>query len=93
MPETELCISRSFIQYGPEADVNDSARLLSMCVFFFCLCRPTFRSYRPLDEDLKKSSLPAAEPEEVDQLVTKELGHAGEPAVVEEIASQPSIDK
>nr|CAG4649866.1 EOG090X0KZ2 [Scapholeberis mucronata] len=49
------------------------------------LPRPTFRSYRPLDEDLKKSSLPAAEPEEVDQLVTKELGNAGEPAVVEEI--------
>ncbi|KAI9554184.1 hypothetical protein GHT06_019456 [Daphnia sinensis] len=49
------------------------------------LPRPVFRSYRPLDEELKKSSVPLAEPEEVDQHITKELGRAGEPPVIEEI--------
>ncbi|KAK4008407.1 coiled-coil domain-containing protein 12 [Daphnia magna] len=49
------------------------------------LPRPVFRSYRPLDEELKKSSVPLAEPEEVDQNITKELGRAGEPPVLEEI--------
>lgn len=47
--------------------------------------RPVFRSYRPLDEELKKSSVPLAEPEEVDQHITKELGKAADPPVLEEI--------
>ncbi|XP_057375144.1 coiled-coil domain-containing protein 12-like [Daphnia carinata] len=49
------------------------------------LPRPVFRSYRPLDEELKKSSVPLAEPEEVDQHITKELGKAADPPVLEEI--------
>lgn len=47
--------------------------------------RPVFRSYRPLDEELKKSSVPLAEPEEVDQNITNELGKAADPPVLEEI--------
>lgn len=50
-----------------------------------------FRSYRPLDEELKKSSVPLAEPEEVDQNITKELGRAGEPPVLEEIVRTNQI--
>nr|CAH0107232.1 unnamed protein product [Daphnia galeata] len=49
------------------------------------LPRPIFRSYRPLDEDLKKSSVPPAVPEEVDHIITKELDNAADPAVLEEI--------
>jgi hypothetical protein len=64
----------------------------SYCLFFSFLfffqnipTRPVFRSYRPLDEELKKSSVPLAEPEEVDHIITKELDKAADPPVLEEI--------
>nr|CAG4642226.1 EOG090X0KZ2 [Eurycercus lamellatus] len=49
------------------------------------LPRPLFRSYKPLDDELKQSSLPAAEPESFDQQVTQELDKAADPPVLEEI--------
>nr|CAG4636697.1 EOG090X0KZ2 [Eubosmina coregoni] len=49
------------------------------------LPRPMFRSYKPVDEDLQKSTVPPAKPENVDHLIDQELGKAKEPPVVEEI--------
>jgi hypothetical protein len=53
-----------------------------------CFFRPTFRSYKPLDEELQKSSLPAAKPEDVERLVDQELVQAADPPVIEEIVTQ-----
>ena len=46
-----------------------------------------FRSYKPVDEDLQKSTVPPAKPENVDHLIDQELGKAKEPPVVEEIVN------
>lgn len=62
-------------------------RLMFLQIFtlFFSFLRPTFRSYKPLDEELQKSSLPAAKPEDVEHLVDQELVQAADPPVIEEI--------
>lgn len=44
-----------------------------------------FRSYKPLDEELQKSTLAKATPEVIDELVTDELGQAKQAPVLEEI--------
>ena len=61
---------------------------LQIFFFFFWFLRPTFRSYKPLDEELQKSSLPAAKPEDVEHLVDQELVQASDPPVIEEIVRQ-----
>ena len=62
--------------------------LVYLMINILYISRPVFRSYRPLDEELKKSSVPLAEPEEVDQHITNELGKAADPPVMEEIVRQ-----
>ncbi len=42
-------------------------------VFFEFIYRPVFRSYRPLDEDLKEGELKDASPGEVTEHVKEEL--------------------
>ena len=49
------------------------------------LKRPVFRSYKPLDEDLQKSTISPAVPEVIDEQVINDLGQAKESAVLEEI--------
>nr|CAG4642954.1 EOG090X0KZ2 [Evadne anonyx] len=49
------------------------------------LPKPMFRSYKPLDEELQKSTLAKATPEVIDELVTDELGQAKQAPVLEEI--------
>ena len=44
-----------------------------------------FRSYKPLDEELKKSTVAKATPEIIEDLVTEELGQASETPVLAEI--------
>nr|CAG4635218.1 EOG090X0KZ2 [Alona affinis] len=46
---------------------------------------PLFRSYKPADEELQKSSLPLAVPETVDRQISHDLDKAAEPPNVEEI--------
>jgi len=49
------------------------------------LPKPMFRSYKPLDEELKKSTVAKATPEIIEDLVTEELGQASETPVLAEI--------
>lgn len=46
-----------------------------------------FRSYKPLDKDLQKSTLPDAKPEKIDVQLTSELVKSKEAPVLDEIAS------
>ncbi len=47
--------------------------------------RPVFRSYRPLNEDLKESELPDAAPGEVTDHVREELEKEGEGVQIEKL--------
>nr|CAG4645290.1 EOG090X0KZ2 [Leptodora kindtii] len=49
------------------------------------LPKPQFRSYKPLDEDLQKSTVAAAQPEEMDVDIKTTLDKASDPVVIDEL--------
>ncbi len=50
--------------------------------------RPVFRSYKPLDDKLKESQLPAIKPSEVEEKVQDQLEAAKPVELVEEVVGK-----
>lgn len=62
-----------------------AGRLINELSHLRCMHRPQFRSYKPLDEDLQKSTVAAAQPEEMDVDIKTTLDKASDPVVIDEL--------
>ena len=62
-----------------------AGRLINELSHLRFMHRPQFRSYKPLDEDLQKSTVAAAQPEEMDVDIKTTLDKASDPVVIDEL--------